>query len=99
MSSAKLDYDDFSDLIPRLKVGYAYRFFVNENNRNNAVYHIRGIVDDQVVFAVFSQSEKGWRYRVEWIGFFRGWMDESGWLTEIGASDISLPEEYPAYQG
>ena len=78
-------YDDFTDLVEWLKPGHAYRRFINDNNPNNGVLHVRGIVDDQVVFATWSNNHQAWGYHVCWIGRFRGYVD-SGWLAHAGKS-------------
>lgn len=89
------DIDEFTEL---LKPGYAYRLFINENNSNNTTIHVRAIVDDHVVYAVWSQSKQTWRYRVEWIHLWMDWHNR-GWLTAAGKTNNSLPQiERPRFE-
>ena len=59
------------ELIDVLQPGTVVRVHYNENNINNELRHIRGIVDDdQIVYRVWSKRKQTWRYHVEWIYAF-----------------------------
>jgi hypothetical protein len=82
------DIDKFAEL---LKPGYAYRLFIDDGNPDNKTVHVRAVVDDRVVYAVWSQPKQTWRYRVDRL---RLWMDwhNLGWLTAVGKTGKLLPE-------
>lgn len=52
-----VEYTDIGEFAELLKPGYAYRLFINDNNPNNKTIHVRAIVDDHVVYAVYSQPK------------------------------------------
>lgn len=74
----ELDYPaEFLDL---LVPGSRVRVFYSEGNVNNCIRHIRAVVDDQVVFRVWSVRKQTWRYHVEPLS----WMSstwKNGFLT------------------
>ena len=55
---------------PLVMPGAALRLFFNKGNIKNQVIHIRGIVDDHVVFRTWSKRKQRWIYNVEsWCWF------------------------------
>jgi len=48
-----------------LKVGDKLRFFYQEGNINNCLYHVRGIVDETcIVVRWWAKNKKRWEYKV-----------------------------------
>ena len=48
------------------------RRFFSEGNVNNALLHIRGIVDNGwIVYRVWSRHKRCWRYNIESLYYFR----------------------------
>ena len=60
--------------------GSKLRVFYREGNPNNMALEIRGWVDDQIVYRVWS-SRKGWMYHLEIRYMFELWM-ENGRLSK-----------------
>lgn len=54
-----------------IRVGDKIRFDYGEGNRNNRLYHVRAIVDDQYVLRHWSRSKRRWIYTIESLYFFQ----------------------------
>ena len=85
------EYTDIDEFAEILKPGYTYCLFINDNNSNNKTIHVRAIVDDHVVYAVWSQPKQTWRYHVDRVHLWMDWHN-LGWLTPVGKTNNSLPE-------
>ena len=61
-----LTSDNFNEIV---KVGQTWRLRYNEGNRNNALLHIRAIVDEEyIVVRVWHNAQ--WKYRLETVSSF-----------------------------
>ena len=48
-----------------LQPGQVVRLYFQENNRNNALYHIRAVVDEKwVVYRKWSKRKQSWQYNL-----------------------------------
>lgn len=62
------------------QVGQSWKIFFNKDNPNNKLIHIRGIVDDEIVFRSWSTRKQYWFYYVESILFFLHYQ-KAGYMT------------------
>jgi len=53
-----------------LQPGNSFRIYYNEGNPNNCIIHIRGIVDDMIVFRWYNRHKRRWMYAIESQYFF-----------------------------
>lgn len=66
------------ELLMTLSPGQKYRLYYNEGNINNAIWHIRAIVDDEyIVCRKWSKRKQSWIYFIEdshgfWLKFNDG---------------------------
>jgi len=64
-----------------LKVGKKYKIYWGKSNINNAVIHVRALVDHEyVVYKKWLKHKQRWVYAVEHIGWFEYIKDK---VTEI----------------
>ena len=71
-----LTNDNFNEIV---KVGQTWRLHYNEGNRNNALLHIRAIVDEEyIVVRVWHNAQ--WKYRLETVSSFIA-SSQAGHLT------------------
>ncbi len=51
--------------------GETWRLFFRPDNPNNALFHIRAVVDErQIVYRVWSRRKQDWQYKVDDIYMF-----------------------------
>lgn len=47
-----------------VKPGVRFRLNLGEDNPNTRVFHVRALVDDQVVLRYWSKPHRNWRYSI-----------------------------------
>lgn len=50
--------------MPTIRAGETYRLYYNKGNPNNVRMHIRGIVDEYIVYRVWSKHKQYWCYKI-----------------------------------
>ena len=58
------------DIREKIKPGNKLKLCYSENNTRNKTIHIRGVVDDQIIFRHWLTHKKRWNYRVEPFMYF-----------------------------
>jgi len=55
-----------------IKIGDKYKIFFDENNVNNEIIHIVGIIDnDMIVYKHYGEHKKRWFYKIEHKAYFK----------------------------
>ena len=48
-----------------IQVGSSFRIYYDEDNPNNKVIHVRGLVDDQIVIRHWNYRRQCWTYEIK----------------------------------
>ena len=74
-----MEYSD--ELIKLIQPGNKVELFAGDDNPYNDIYHIRAIVDEQiVVYRTWSKAEQRWRYGIDSLYTFKMYCT-NGWLS------------------